>query len=151
MVFFFFCFVLGFGLVPLAAKYSRIWRWYQWPSHPHLECEQWLLHKFPWHSVPGNCTLLDPSVLMVIGQMYCILKWFNLEGTASLQDTNLHTDGVKIDILFNYIGFHNFSFSDLISGVRTQLQGAGLCTWLCPQQCRHLEVPLSHQGCRAQR
>lgn len=49
--------VLGTGLVLLAAKYPCIWRWYQWSTHPHLEREQWFLHQLTRHPVTGKDTL----------------------------------------------------------------------------------------------
>lgn len=73
-IFFLFCSlsflfpIPGFGMVFMATKHACLWRGHQWPSHSHLEREQWLLHQFNRHSVPGDHALLEPDG-------YVLLLW----------------------------------------------------------------------------
>ncbi|CAG07664.1 unnamed protein product, partial [Tetraodon nigroviridis] len=70
----------GLGLVSMAAQHPRIWRWYQRPSHPHLERQQRLLRQLTGHPVTGLvasvCTQLQGAGLCprIRSQQRCHLE-----------------------------------------------------------------------------
>lgn len=125
MEFFFFS-SIGFGLVPMAAKHFGIRGGHQWPPHPHLERLQWFLHHFPRHTVPGK--LKDPV------NFFPFVLVFLRETISGGRCTTLKCD--------------DFALPDLLIGICTQLQGAGVRSRLCQQQRGHLELPIPQQSGR---